>query len=423
MQSRYGISINWPITYADVEPWYSQAEQELGVSGDSSQDLGSPRTRPYPLPRVPQTYLDKQWEAAAATIGLRVESTPQARNSQNYDGRPACCGSSSCIPLCPIGAKYDGAVHIRKARKAGAQVLDQAVVNFIEVDHAGRIVAVRYKRPDRTEHRVTGRVFVIAAHAIETPKLLLMSTSETTPNGVANSSDLVGRNLMDHPIQLSWALSRDPTYPYRGPMSTSGIEQLRDGDFRRERSAFRIEIGNTGWSWPVADPTGEVGGWIKQGLRGKMLIRKLNYHVAREVRLASLIEQQPDPENRITPAYDYLDEIGLPRPRIRYRLDEFARRGLAEAIKTHDQLFDALGVTDRQHWNGFQGAGHVMGTYRMGHDPRTSVVDRDCRAHDHPNLFLLGSGVFPTVGTANPTLTIAAFALRAAEPVIQTLTS
>ncbi len=423
MRSEYGVSVDWPIRYNDLEPWYGQAEHELGVSGDSGQDLGSPRSRPYPLAPIPQTYLDKQWAAAAAAIGLTVQSTPQARNSQPYDNRPACCGANNCIPLCPIGAKYDGAVHIQKAQKAGAQVLDQAVVHLIEVDQNRRVVAVRYKRPDRSEHRVTGRVFVIAAHAIETPKLLLMSRSETAPNGVANSSDQVGRNLMDHPTQLSWALSKDPVYPYRGPLATSGIEQLRDGDFRRERAAFRIEIGNDGWSWPVADPTGEVGDWIKQGLRGKALITKVNEHVSREIRLASLMEQQPNPENRITPAYDNLDAIGIPRPRIRYRLDPFAQRGLSEAIATHNRLFDAIGVVERHHWKGFQGAGHVMGTYRMGDDPKASVVDRDCRTHDHPNLFLLGSGVFPTVGTANPTLTIAALALRAADPVMRTLSA
>lgn len=422
MRSQYGVSVDWPITYKDLEPWYGQAEQELGVSGDSNEDLGSPRSRPYPLAAIPQTYLDKQWTAAAAKIGLRVQSTPQARNSHPFDERPACCGANNCIPLCPIGAKYDGSVHIQKAQKDGAQVVDQSVVFFVEVDQDRRVVAVRYKRPDRSEHRVTGRVFVIAAHAIETPKLLLMSRSEATPNGVANSSDQVGRNLMDHPTQLSWALSKDPVYPYRGPLATSGIEQVRDGDFRRQRGAFRIEIGNDGWSWPVADPTGEVGDWIDTGLRGKALIRKVNDHVSREVRLASLVEQQPDPDNRITPASDHLDAIGIPRPRIRYRLDEFSQRGLTEAIAVHNRLFDALGVLERHHWKGFQGAGHVMGTYRMGLDPKTSVVDRDCRTHDHRNLFLLGSGIFPTVGTANPTLTIAALALRAADPVMRTLT-
>ena len=420
-RSQYRISVDWPISYDDLEPWYTEAEKVLGVSGDSQQSLGSPRRGPYPLPPIPQTYLDKQWTAAAAKVGLRVQSTPQARNSKPYDGRPACCGSSNCIPLCPIGAKYDGAVHAMKAQKAGAQILDQAVVHLIEIGPDRRVAAVSFKRPDGSVHRVTGKVFVIAAHAIETPKLLLMSRSTAWPNGAANSSDQVGRNLMDHPTQLSWALAKNPVYPYRGPLATSGIEQLRDGSFRRERAAFRIEIGNDGWSWPVADPTGEVPERVKQGLRGQALIAKLNEHVSREVRLASLMEQQPDPENRVTPAFDEVDAIGIPRPRIRYRLDTFTLRGLAEARKVHDQLFDALGVTYRQHWKGFQGAGHVMGTYRMGANAKTSVVDAECRTHDHRNLFLLGSGVFPTVGTANPTLSIAALALRAVEPVRKTL--
>lgn len=157
--------------------------------------------------------MDQQVAAALDKLGLKVQSTPQARNSQPYDDRPPCCGNANCIPVCPIGAKYDGAVHAQKAEKAGARVVDQAIAHFVEVGADNRIAAIRYKRPDGSGQRVTGRIFILAAHAIETPKLLLLSRTDTRPNGVANSSDQVGRNLMDHPIQLSWALTRDPIYP------------------------------------------------------------------------------------------------------------------------------------------------------------------------------------------------------------------
>ena len=422
IQSRYGVAVDWPLTYEQLEPWYGAAERELGVAGDGKQDLGSPRTGEFPMQPLPLTYLDKQIALAAAKLGYTVHLTPQARNSVTYDGRPPCCGSSSCVPICPIGAKYDATVHVRKAQALGVQVIDQAVVHFIEVDSAGQVTGIRFKRPDGSEERAEALIYVLAAHAIETPKLLLMSRTDALPNGVANSSDQVGRNLMDHPVQLSWALAKEPLYPYRSPLENAGIEDFRDGDFRRERAAFRMAIGEDAWSFPGTTPTSLAPELVKQGFRGEALVTELNRQVARQFRFANLIEQLPDPENRIVPAFDHLDALGLPRPRITYQLGEFVERGMAEARRVSEQIFQAMGATMIQHSEEHEGAGHVMGTYRMGNDPQTSVVNADQRSHDHPNLFMVGSGVFPTVGTANPTLTIAALALRAAETIKAALT-
>jgi choline dehydrogenase-like flavoprotein len=415
MRSTYGVGVDWPIAYADVAPWYDRAERELGVSGDANANLGgAPRSGSYPLPPIAQSYLDGRVTAAASTIGLQVAPTPQARNSRAFDGRPPCCGNASCIPVCPIGAKYDGAVHAQKARAKGVRIVDRAIAYAIDVDSGGKISAVRFKRPDGSSHSATGKVYVVAAHAIETPKLLLISRTSALPNGVANSSGQVGRNLSDHPTQLSWALAKDPVYPYRGPLSTSGIEMLREGTFRSKRSAFRIEIGNDGWSWPFGWPTDSAKALVDQGLAGTALQRALDERMQREIRFASLNEQIPDPHNRIVPDFQNRDAIGIPRPKIAYRVDRYALEGMAEARRTHDRLFDALGVTERHHSPSFQSAGHIMGTYRMGDDPKTSVADPSGRAHDHLNLFFAGSGLFPTFGTANPTLTIAALALRTA---------
>ena len=417
VQTLYGVGADWPITYDDLEPWYLEAEQALGVAGDSQEDLGSPRSGDYPLPPLPLTYLDKQIAMAVAPLGMTVKLTPQARNSHTYDGRPPCCGSATCVPICPIGAKYDASVHARKAEALGAQIMDKAVVHFVEVNADGLVTGVRFKRPDGSEERATGRIFVIAANAIETPKILLMSRTDAMPNGVANSSDQVGRNLMDHPIQLSWALSREPLYPYRSPLENAGIEDFRDGDLRRQRSAFRLAVGEDGWSFPGTPPTVLVADLLEEGFRGQALVQEMNQRAARQFRFAALVEQMPLPENRVTPAFNQVDAIGIPRPQIDYRLGEFTEKGMAEARRVLDQIFDAVGVTFREHGEEFFGAGHVMGTYRMGADPTTSVVDSEQRAYDHPNLFLLGSGVFPTVGTANPTLTLAALSLWAAQTI------
>lgn len=422
MQTAYGVGIDWPISYDDVAPWYDRAERELGVSGDEKADLGgAPRSGPYPLPPIAQSYLDGRVGVAASKIGLNVAPTPQARNSQAYDDRPPCCGNASCIPVCPIGAKYDGAVHAQKARGKGVRILQQSIAYAVDVAPGGTIEAIRFKRPDGSKHRATAKLFVIAAHAIETPKLLLISRTSAVPNGVANSSGQMGRNLSDHPTQLSWALTKEPVYPYRGPLSTSGIEMLRDGAFRSKRSAFRIEIGNDGWSWPFGWPTDSAKALIDRGLSGAALQRALDERMQREIRFASLNEQLADSQNRIVPDWDSRDAIGIPRPRITYRLDRYALDGMDEAKRMHDRLFDALGVTERHHSPSFQSAGHIMGTYRMGRDPKTSVADADCRSHDHANLYFAGSGLFPTFGTANPTLTIVALALRTADAIRTTL--
>jgi choline dehydrogenase-like flavoprotein len=421
LRTLYGVAEDWPITYEDVQSWYAEAERALGVAGDSGVDLGSPRTEPFPLPPMPMTYLDKYLSTAVEPLGLTVSLTPQARNSIFYDGRPPCCGNATCVPICPIAAKYDGSVHARKAEELGARIMENAVVHFVEVDSEGRVSSVYFKRPDGSVERATGRLFVIAAHAIETPKILLMSRTDALPNGVANSSDAVGRYLMDHPVQLSWALAPDPVFPYRSPLENAGIEDFRDGAFRSEHSAFRMAVGEDGWSFPGTPPGVLAGNLLDQGLRGEALKQELNEQAVRQFRFANLIEQMPLPENRVTPAWDQVDDIGIPRPQIDYRLGEFAERGMAEARRVSDQVFDAIGALFRSHSEDFSGAGHVVGTYRMGDDPNTSVVDREQRSHDHPNLFLLGSGVFPTEGTANPTLTLCALALWAAQTMLNDL--
>lgn len=421
LKAAYGQGVDWPISYDELEAYYGQAENEIGVAGDSGDDLGTPRSTPYPMPKIPQTNLDTAFAKALAGTVYEVRATPQGRNSVDREGRPACCGNASCIPICPVQAKYDATVHVERAVAAGAALHDRTTATFVDVGSDRRVAAVRFRRWDGSEGRAVGRVFVIAAHAIEGPRLLLNSRSETTPNGAANSSDQVGRNLMDHPTQLSWALASDAVWPYRGPLATSGVENLRDGAFRKERGAFRIEIGNDGWSWPTGAPISTARQLALQGLRGEALNKALFDQTARHIRLASLVEQHPLPENRVTLDPDEKDMYGVPLPRITYRLDDYTKAGLAAAARAHEEIFTRLDASEMRHSREAQGAGHIIGTARMGDDPATSVVDRNLRSHDHKNLFVLGSAVFPTSATANPTLTIAALSLRAVEPVKATL--
>jgi choline dehydrogenase-like flavoprotein len=421
-RSEYGVADDWPISYDELARWYDKAEHELGVSGDAGALVGPPGPKKFRLPMIPQSYADNAVAAALAGTDMVVSPTPQARNSVASDGRPACCGNHQCIPVCPVGAKYDATVHLTKAEKAGARLLDNAVVHAIDVAGNGLIHRVRFKRPDGTEGEATANTFVLAAHAIEGPKLLLMSRTDALPNGVANSSGQVGRNLMDHPVQLSWCTTADPVNGYRGPLSTSGIENLSDGPFRSDRGAFRIELANDGWNFPGRPPYLTSKDLTAQGLRGSALREALRQRAMRDFRTASLVEQLPDADNRVELADGQRDALGLPRPRIHYRVDGYTQAGMAESRRRHDQIFDALGATFREHATSPFGAGHIMGTTRMGSNPATSVVDREQRSWDHPNLFCLGSGTFVTSGTANPTLTLAALALWAAETIERQVT-
>jgi choline dehydrogenase-like flavoprotein len=418
LRTLYGVGHDWPIDYDELEPWYVEAEREIGVAGDPEDDLDSPRSAPYPLPPIPASYVDRRIDAVLRPLGMRVRLSPHARNSIPFQNRPPCCGSNTCVPICPVGAKYDASVHARLAQRVGTRILDRAIAHRIDVDAEGRTTAVAFKRPDGSEHKAVGRQFVIAAHGVETPRLLLMSRSDRLPDGVANSSGQVGRNLMDHPVQVSLALARDPVYPYRGPGEISGIEHMRDGAFRSRHGAFRMPIGNDGWSFGGETIVALAETFIAEGKRGRELRAALADAGLRQVRLAALLEQLPDPDNRVTLAEER-DALGLPRPKLTYAIDDSVLSARDEARRLADLVFDGLDATRRIHVDSLFGAGHIMGTYRMGTDPVTSVADPFGRTHDHPNLFLVGSGVFPTGATANPTLTLAALALRTAAEMIE----
>lgn len=420
MKSTYDRGHDWSVSYSELEPWYVKAEKELGVAGDSDLDHGSPRSAPYSTTQIAPSYLDKVIGEAVqgATfegMPMKVGSTPAARDPES------CVGSSSCIPLCPIGAKYEAIIHLNRAKAAGATIKDKSVASKVLIGEGGKVSGIEYTGWDGVKTVVTAKVYILAANAIETPKLLLMSKSDGLPDGVANSSGLVGRNLMDHPVQLSWGLAKKPVYPFRGPLSTSGIETLRDGEFRKERGAFRIEIGNDGWAWPTGAPASTVASFVDKKMIGAKLRNAVKEHVQRQVRFCSLIEQLPDRDNRIVPSADQFDALGLPRPEIHFNISEYEKKGLEAARKAHQLVFEKIEATETHHHSEVFGAGHIMGTTKMGATASSSVVDKNLRSHDHDNLFILGSSVFPTVGAANPTLTIAALTLRTAHVIAKQL--
>jgi choline dehydrogenase-like flavoprotein len=416
MHSQYGVALDWPIEYAALLPFYEQAERELGVAGDPQTCLVPAPRGPFPMGPIPQTYNDRVVARAAAPLGLTLKATPQARNSDAYDDRPACCGSAMCVPLCPVGAKYDASVHVAKAEAAGAQVSENAVAHRIELGPDRKVAAIRFLRPDGSEGRATGRIFVLAAHAIETPKILLMSAGEAAPEGVANGSGQVGRNLMGH-IQVGYVgLAADPVYPYRGPVETSGFAEWRDGAFRSDHAAMGSGSSNQGWVRAIGPQMRAAELIGKAGLVGPALRKALKEQTIREVAIGGSAEVLPNPENRVT-LDPQKDALGLPRPHIHFGIDAYTTRSMELGQERHMKVMQALGCTSILHGPPRVNTSIIGGTARMGTDSTASVVDPALRAHDNPNLFIVGSAAFPTMGISPPTRTIAALALRAAEQI------
>ncbi|MDB5992225.1 MAG: choline dehydrogenase [Herbaspirillum sp.] len=419
MQSVYGAGRDWPLQYADLEPYYQRAEEALGVWGPGDEELGSPRSRPYPMAPLPLSYNEYTIKSAlnAYDPNFHVVTEPVARNSRPYDGRPTCCGNNNCMPICPIGAMYNGIVHVEKAEQAGARLIENAVVYKLETDAQKRIAAAWYKDAQGKEHRVEGRYFVLAANGIETPKIMLMSTSRDFPDGVGNSSGMVGRNLMDHPGTGVKFYAGQKLWPGRGPQEMTSLIGFRDGAFRSRQSGKKIHLSNLS---RVDQETQKIFAAGKL-MRAAELDAGIRDRAARFVQFDCFHEILPLPENRIVPSRTAVDAIGIARPEITYRIDDYVKRSAVHTREVYATAAKILGGSEVQFVDAFAPNNHLTGTTIMGSDPRNSVVDKDCRSFDHLNLFISSSATMPTVGTVNVTLTIAALALRMADVLMKEL--
>ena len=409
IKSLYGVGRDWPISYDDLEPFYYEAEVLMGVSGPL--DNGSPRNKPFPMPAVTPSFLEQRVrEKIAPKYNLITNTT--ARNSVFYDGRPQCCGNNNCMPICPIDAQYTGGIAAESAEKSGAKIYPNSVVYKLEHDEKGNIVAANYYDPDKRSYRVTGKIFILAANAIEIPKLLFLSASEKYRNGLANSSGALGRTLMDHPSSSVVFEAPEELWAGRGPVSPSSIQGMRDGSFRSEHSAFRLDLSN---SSRVAGVTKDL---ILKGFTGQKLQDEIRRRSAHEISIKNVLEQLPDPNNRVTLA-DEKDALGIPKPKLHYSYDDYIHRGMDATKDIYLDIASMMGATkvqispDRVYHNNQ----HITGTLAMGSDPATSVTDPHGRSYDHPNLYFVSTGVMPTVATVNSTLTAVALSLRTVQAI------
>ncbi len=503
MKKRYGVGENWPIGYQDIEQYYVEAEKEMGVSGDQPdqrlyKSLGR-NAQGYPMKSLVPSYLDKVVSGAVdgkiknspalslrsdvpgESIKLHVTTVPHAILSE-YDeksGRQACDGRTSCVPLCPTGARYDAMIHLNKALVRDgatggyAKLYPQAIAINLKLDASNsKVLGVNYRRwkwdesksqPKRSQDGkdgfVSADVVVLAANGIENPMIMLRS-------GPEKFSPELGKYLMDHPIKQSYALAPMKLFPFRGPQTTSQIEDFRDGEFRKKYAAFKTSIKNDGWMTNATGaPRGNVvpsvnpqtgydpqpdGDWWpgtildyvhNRRYSGTALRTKLERSL-RHITLNSACEQLPDPKNYVALAFKddnpsheaIVDDLGIQRPRINYTVDDddrqYVRNCFKQIIELHKAVFTAMDIdtkyqklqpdADDAALN-FGGSGHIMGTTRMGSKKENSVVNKGCQCHGIPNLFVLGSSVFPTSSTANPTSTVAALSLRAVPAIIEQL--
>jgi len=517
--SKKKINLDWPIDYDALKPYYEMAEFEIGVSGSvakqeypmsESMEEYYGKDYVFPMEEIPQSYLDQKIIAGLAgkTVQLNFEnfpltmvSSPQGRNStpnpaygnskvikaeiagsgyklildssekEEYKALGAvwnpymgerCEGNASCVPICPVQAKYNALKTLKKAlykvnkndnlqRHSHIEVKAQSVVYKLSVDSEdhekiSKVHLRRYISKEKTDFieeviDTSDSIVILAANALENPKILLNSTYTVIKNGqkiektVANGSDQVGRNLMDHMVLLTWGLFPEPVYPYRGPGSTTNISSFRDGNFRSEFAAWISPLDNWGWSWPTFSPGSDISEFIGKGYFGSALKEALEDRFTRQVLLHFEIEQLPDPNNRITINDQYLDALGIPRPVIHYELSEYEMKAMEQAKLASDQIFETLGVEDFTKYNvtdshtlvynnvrySYHGAGHIVGTHRMGANPDDSVTNSYCKSWDHSNLYIVGAGNMTTLGTSNPTLTLAAFTIRSVESILSDL--
>jgi fructose 5-dehydrogenase large subunit len=419
LKSTYGVGRDWPISYEQLEPYYAKAESEMGVSGPSDAALQSPsqRSAPYVMESIAYGTADRRFGEVAKRGGYTCVPIPQAKNSRQYDDRPGCCGSNSCMPICPIGALYNGMVHVNKATKLGARLIDRAVVYRIDTDQKNRVTAVHYYDRNKQSHRVTGRAFVIAANGIETPRLLLYAANSHNPRGIANSSDQVGRNMMDHPGLHMGCLTKEPMWTGHGPVQQSSIVDFRDGAFRSEYSANRIMMNNQS----MAAAAGVSA--VSMGLVGKRLDAEIRRRAACTLDFSIGFEVLPEPQNRLTLSSERKDALGIPHPEVIYDVGDYVRKGGERVRPTLLRIASLLEATEVKITDQYNANNHVMGGTIMGRNPNDSVVDADCRTHDHENLYIAGGATMPSASCINSTLSMVAVSLMMVDRLKQAMKS
>lgn len=411
---------DWPITYDELEPYYAKVDWEIGVSG-APAPTDPPRSRPYPVPPLPVKSSGVLLERGARAMGWHAQRAPMAILSRPHEGRGACIHCGYCMMYgCEAGAKSSTLVTmIPKAVATGrCEVRADSTVHRVETDAEGRATGVLYWDAGRVEHRQRARAVILAANGAETTRLLLMSDSPQHSDGLANSSGLVGKYMMWNGQTAAFGVFEHPLNEYKSVQVTRIVHEFYDSDPKRGfygGGGIDARLSAGPLMYALFGLPGDAPQW------GAEYKRMLNDYYTRTVEFAVHTTSLPVETNGVTLDPDVKDKWGRPALRTTYRdhADDLATMTfLQDRAK---EMLDAAGA--RRSWAPdvvpqTLGA-HLLGTARMGNDRRTSVVDRDHRAHDVRNLFICDGSSFVTSGRGQPTMTIQALAFRAADRIAE----
>ncbi len=415
---------DWPITYADLEPYYSKVEWEIGVSGlAGASPFDPPRSRPYPLPPLPPKSTGVLLERAAKKLGWTAFPAPMAIISQVYRGRSPCVQCGFCEGYgCEVRAKSSTLVTmIPEAVATGrCEIRPLSYVRRVETDARGRVTGATYFDRNKAEVFQATKAVVVCANGAETPRLLLMSASQQFPQGLANASGLVGKHLMFNGGPIAFGRFEGRVNGYKGVVVTRIVHDLYEldpklGIYGGGGFDFRFDLG------PIAFGLGGLPPSAPQWGRG--LKEALSDYYTRTVMSFAHTTSLPVESNSISLDPEVKDAWGLPAIRVTFREHPNDLKLYRYFLDRANDLLAAAGALKR--WelsiNDESGGGqpHLLGTCRMGKDPRTSVVNADHRAHDVPNLFLVDGSSFVTGGRGQPTMTIQALAFRAADRIAE----
>ena len=404
-----GYGADWPLDWREMWHYYTRVERALSISGPITYPWGPKRPRyPYRAHQVNAAgmLLAKGCEA----LGYKWTETPLATVSAPRGKSPPCVYRGFCRFGCSTNAKQSTlTVWLPRALAAGAEIRDLAMVGRIEVNNAGRATGVHYHREDAW-HFQRARNVVVAGYAVETPRLLLNSATDRYPNGLANSSGLVGKYFMTQSNQAVFGRMDEEVRWYKGPPSLTITEHWNYEDKKEHYG---------GYCWMAQGPMPIEWAYIQTGSRGLWgeALRRNMMNYNHQVGLKMVGETMPDARNTVTLA-DEVDQYGLRIPRITFSWGENDKRLIGHALQKMALSLEAIGA--QEIFLQDDDTNHLAGTARMGFNAKTSVVNADCRSWDVPNLWICDGSVFPTTGGVNPSLTIQAIALRTADR-IQTL--
>ena len=413
--------VDWPITYEELEPYYTKVDWEIGVSGVPGPG-DPPRSRPYPMPPLPNKSAGVIFERAATKLGWHPTPAPMAITSQPFNGRPPCQQCGYCMGFgCEYGAKSSSlATVIPIAEKTGrCEIRPNSFVRKVETDKRGRVTGVVYFDGDKKEQRQLAKAVVVCANGAETSRLLLNSKSNSFPHGLANSSGLVGKYLMFNGGTTAAGIYEHPLNEYKGVQVTRLAMDWYDSDPKRGFYGGGGIDARFDANYPIIFALGTIP--PNHPTWGAAFKRYLRWGFTRQMSLYGHSTSLPLESNNISIDPALKDEFGVPAIRVTYH-DHPDDLKTAEFFQARcKELHEAAGA--KVYWSNPvrpQTFGvHLLGTCRMGNDAKTSVIDKFHRAHDVPNLFVCDGSSLVTSGRGQPTMTIMALAFRAGEKIAE----